>query len=646
MLSLTVSKTVNVKLLLALLIFSTAGFHSIAQNVVSIDDKTPHHIFQYGELEYLEDPNNTITFADVLKPSVDARFKKSVTYTPKYYNNTSYFWYKFKIRQSTRSKTHWMLEFFDQTIDDITLYVPNAGHTYKTYKFGYKYNFAQRGYKHKNFTIDLQNNSDTVQTYYVKLTSAQATNVIIVLRDIHRFIEYALDEYLIFGLFYGMILIFSLYNFLMFLAIRQQRYLYYVLYNLAVGFYEMCSDGISFQYLWPNSPYLNQYSVGTALFLSSVFGMLFTSNFLNLKTRAPRLFKVIIALIIVRCLFYICCLFNQQLFTYKLIEFIPLVAAFYSGCYILSRGFKPARFFVAGYSFLLIGFIVKAMLFFEVSWLPYGPITHYSLSFCFVIEMVLVSFAIGDSIRHLRKKKDSVQKRMIKQLQVNHELKDTLNNELSNLVEQRTKEVVANAIVIKQQNEELSSMNELLKEQAERISNLNSLLELDNQELQVNIEKVTRARVMSQDVNFEEFSKIYPDRESCFKFLSELKWAHGYTCRKCGNTNYLSGHLPYSRRCTKCRYEESVIAYTIFQNTKIPITKSFYMLFLIYSSKGSITSNKLSEILEIRQSTCWSYRDKIKKVMDERKKELKNAGSEGWSKLVLESSEKDISVAN
>jgi two-component system, sensor histidine kinase LadS len=646
MLSLTVSKPVNVKVLFTLFIFSVISLRSLAQNVVDIDDKTPHHIFQYGELEYLEDPNNTITFADVLKPAVDARFKKSVTYTPKYYNNTSYFWYKFKIRQSTKSKTHWMLEFFDQTIDDITLYAPDTNHIYKTYKFGYKYNFAQREYKHKNFTIDLKNNSDTVQTYYVKLTSAQATNVIIVLRDIHRFIEYALDEYLIFGLFYGMILIFSLYNFLMFLAIRQQRYLYYVLYNLAVGFYEMCSDGISFQYLWPNSPYLNQYSVGTALFLSSVFGMLFTSNFLNLKTRAPRLFKVIVALIIVRCLFYICCLFNQQLFTYKLVEFIPLVAAFYSGCYILSRGFKPARFFVAGYSFLLIGFIVKAMLFFEVSWLPYGPITHYSLSFCFVIEMVLVSFAIGDSIRHLRKKKDSVQKRMIKQLQVNHELKDTLNNELTNLVEQRTKEVVANAIVIKQQNEELSSMNELLKEQAERISNLNSLLELDNQELQVNIEKVTRARVMSQDVDFEEFSKIYPDRESCFKFLSELKWEHGYTCRKCGNTNYLSGHLPYSRRCTKCRYEESVIAYTIFQNTKIPITKSFYMLFLIYSSKGSITSNKLSEILEIRQSTCWSYRDKIKKVMDERKKELKNAGSEGWSKLVLESSEKDAPVAN
>lgn len=610
--------------------------HANAQDVVNIDDKVPHHIFSYGEVAYLEDAKNTISFADVLKPEFGGQFKKSVTYSPKYYNSKSYFWYKFKIRNSTRSKTHWLLEFFDQTINDITLYVPQANHTYRIYKYGYKYNFAQREYKHKNFTLDLENHSDTVSTYYVKMRATQATNILIVLRDVHWFIEYALSEYLVFGLFFGMILIFSLYNFLMFIAVRQSRYLYYVLYNLSVGFYEMCQDGIAFQYLWPNTPFLNQYSVGTAIFLSSIYGLLFTSNFLFLKTKAPKLYKVIVTLIILRCIYFGACLIDQRLFTYKVLEIIPLSFAFYAGVYVLRRGFKAARFFVVGHAFLLLGFTIKILLFLDVLWIPYGVPTHYSLSFCFVIEMVLVSFAIGDSIRQLRRKKDNVQKRMISQLHINQELKDTLNNELSNLVEQRTKELVENALTIKKQNDELNSMNVLLKEQAESITKLNGLLEIDNHELQVNIEKVTRARVMSLDVDFTEFNKIYPDRETCFKFLSELKWANGYTCRKCGNSNYLSGHLPYSRRCTKCRYEESVIAYTIFQNTKIPITKSFYMLFLIYSSKGSITSNKLSEILLIRQSTCWSYRDKIKKIMDERKKELKNAGTAGWSKLVLE----------
>jgi hypothetical protein len=610
------------KVIFAAIILSIVCGNTMAQDVVKIDDKVPQHMFSYGEIESLPDPGNTITFADVLKPEFAAKFKKSTTFTPKYYNIKSYFWYKFKIKESSKSKRHWLLEFFDQTINDIVLYVPDTNHTYRSYKYGYKYDFVQREYKHKNFTLDLTNNSDSVTTYYVKIRATQAANILIVLRDVHWFIGYALSEYLIFGLFFGMILIFSLYNFLMFLAIRQSRYLYYVLYNLSVGFYEMCQDGIAFQYLWPNTPFLNQYSVGTAIFLSSIFGLLFTSNFLYLKTKAPRLYKITIALVVLQCLYYIACLFDQQLFTFKILEFIPLLFAFYAGCYILNRGFKAARFFVAGYAFLLVGFTVRILLFLDVLWIPYGVLTHYSLSFCFVVEMVLVSFAIGDSIRHLRLKKDNVHKRMIKQLQINHELKDTLNNELSNLVEQRTKE--------------LHEMNILLQEQAESISKLNSLLELDNQELQVNIEKVTRARVMSLDVDFTEFSKIYPDRETCFKYLSELKWAYSYSCRKCCNTNYLSGHLPYSRRCTKCRYEESVIAYTIFQNTKIPITKSFYMLFLIYSSKGGITSNKLSEILDIRQSTCWAYRDKIKKVMEDRKKELKNVGSEGWSKLVME----------
>jgi hypothetical protein len=60
------------------------------------------------------------------------------------------------------------------------------------------------------------------------------------------------------------------------------------------------------------------------------------------------------------------------------------------------------------------------------------------------------------------------------------------------------------------------------------------------------------------------------------------------------------------------------------------------MLFLVYSTKGKISSHKLSEILAIRQSTCWSYSSRMKKLMEERKKDIKNAGDQGWSKLVLD----------
>jgi hypothetical protein len=165
---------------------------------------------------------------------------------------------------------------------------------------------------------------------------------------------------------------------------------------------------------------------------------------------------------------------------------------------------------------------------------------------------------------------------------------------------------------------------------------MNVLLEKDNIELKHNIEKVTDARALSAELSFEEFSAKYPDQESCNKFLSELKWTSGYHCLKCTNETYKYGRAPYSRRCTRCGYEESVLFNTIFQNNRIPINKAFYLVYLMYTTKGTISSYQLSEKLAIRQSTCWQYAIRIKKVMNDHKKDGRKTGNQGWSKLVID----------
>jgi hypothetical protein len=163
---------------------------------------------------------------------------------------------------------------------------------------------------------------------------------------------------------------------------------------------------------------------------------------------------------------------------------------------------------------------------------------------------------------------------------------------------------------------------------------MNILLEKDNIELKDNIEKVTDARALSTELSFEEFSAKYPDQEKCNKLLADIKWANGFQCIKCGNATYHDGRAPYSRRCTKCGYEESVLFNTIFQNSRIPINKAFYLVYLIYTSKGAISSYQLSEKLQVRQSTCWQYAIKIKKAMHDKQKGKKN-NNLGWSTLIL-----------
>jgi two-component system, sensor histidine kinase LadS len=625
--------------LISIFLISVCSIKGFGQQAVGISESLDQHIFSFGEIEFLEDPNESFTIQQVSSNEFKNKFKPSEISTP---HNTilhSVYWYRIKIKHNPAADKNYILEFFDQTIDNIIAYIPTENGDFHQIRTGDQYSFNQRQLDHKNFEIILDNEIDSERIYYFRIKSSQTTDVIIVLRSVSWFIKYALNEYFTFGIFYGMILVFSFYNLMMFIAIRQRQYLYYVAYNMSIGLYEMCTDGIAYQYLWPNFPEWNQYAYGVALYLVSVFALLFTRKLLNVKTRAPRLFKLINWTIAIRSIiFLICLIFNKNWFNYKAIEFVPLIIAFYTGIYIFIKGYRPARFFVLGYSFLFFGFTLKFLITLGYSWLNFGVISYYSLTVCFVIEMIFLAFAIGDKVRLLKKKKDKAQRRIINQMKINDQLKDTINKELETQVQQRTRETVEKSAIIATQNEELVRTNTILKEQAGEITRMNTFLEQDNIELHTSVEKISLARIMSADVDFEEFSKIYPDPDSCYKFLSDLKWSQGYICRKCGCDHYFHGHLPYARRCAKCSYEESVIANTVFQNTRVLITKAFYMIFLIYSSKGKVSSHKLSEILGIRQSTCWTYSSRIKKLMIERKKELRNAGEKGWSKLVLEKS--------
>lgn len=610
---------------------------SNAQQVVSIQDTVSQHIFTFKEIEVIEDTTNRFTFEQISSKAFDKEFKASSSSTPQTKKLNQTYWFRIKVKPNELARKSFLLEFFDQTIDHITAYIPQGDHHYKVENLGDANEFNKRLIHHKNFEIPLQNEGKEVQTYYFKIQSSQISDIIIVLRTAEWFISYALDEYFYFGIFYGMILVFSFYNLIMFVAMRQKQYLYYVLYNLSVGLFEMSTDGIAYQYLWPNASSWNQVSYAFALCATSIFALLFTRELLFVKAKAPKLNKLIMWVITCRIVFFVYCyLFDQHLFSYKFLEAIPLSVAFFTGIYIYKKGYQPARFFVLGYSFLFAGFCLKFLIMLGISWLNFGAISYYSLSFCFILEMVFLSFAIGDKVRILKLKKDKAQQKIIRQMAVNAKLKDTLNQELETKVEERTREVYHKSLIIESKNQALEEANALLQQQAEEISRMNVLLEQDNEELQTSVEKVTRDRVMNTDVDFEEFSKIYPDKESCYAFLAELKWSKGYHCRKCNSDHYFNGHILHSRRCSKCGYEESVTTYTVFHNTRIPINKAFYMIFLIYSSKGKISSHKLSELLSIRQSTCWTFGSRIKKVMEDRKKILKKNSKNGWSQLVIE----------
>jgi hypothetical protein len=182
--------------------------------------------------------------------------------------------------------------------------------------------------------------------------------------------------------------------------------------------------------------------------------------------------------------------------------------------------------------------------------------------------------------------------------------------------------------------EKFKLANDKLQQQAELITSINIKLTSDNRSLKADLNTLNKQRAIAELLETENFNKKFPDKEACYKFFNELKWADEYVCRKCGNKKYCDGNSPLARRCTKCRYDESVTAFTIFHKCKFSITKAIYMLLLIHYQQGNISSYELSRQLELRQKTCWSFKQKVMAAID-KLSDTDRKDPESWMKLIF-----------
>jgi len=121
--------------------------------------------------------------------------------------------------------------------------------------------------------------------------------------------------------------------------------------------------------------------------------------------------------------------------------------------------------------------------------------------------------------------------------------------------------------------------------------------------------------IFVKEISEEQLAELFESDDKCLEFLASVKWEEGFVCRKCGNTNFCHGKTPYSRRCTKCKTEESAAAGTIFHNCKFPLHKAFYIAYNVCKGKEELSTYEFARRLSLRQMTCWNFRKKIKEAV-------------------------------
>ena len=105
-------------------------------NIVLVNDGIVERNFMPYELMYYADTTNALSFARVSSIDFFEQFKKHPEYQNKDFKTDASYWIRLAIRHNTSTKKVWLLEFYDQTIDQLQAFIPQEEGNYKLVVMG------------------------------------------------------------------------------------------------------------------------------------------------------------------------------------------------------------------------------------------------------------------------------------------------------------------------------------------------------------------------------------------------------------------------------------------------------------------------------------------------------------------------------
>jgi len=113
------------------------------------------------------------------------------------------------------------------------------------------------------------------------------------------------------------------------------------------------------------------------------------------------------------------------------------------------------------------------------------------------------------------------------------------------------------------------------------------------------------------------FLDRYGSEDKCEAALVASRWPRGFACPACG-AGVHGGFIRAGRRywqCAACRHQCSATSGTIFESTKLPLTRWFLAMHLLTQSKNNVSALELMRHLGVCYKTAWLLKHKLMEVM-------------------------------
>jgi len=391
--------TFRLRIVLTLLVVTLVLYASVRAATTKVDAKFTSAALG-PTVEVLEDPSGHMEFDAVRAAS---GFKPTPNMGTNFGFTRSAWWLRLTLANPDAVDRHVMLREDYPLIDYLDLWAPDHDGAWQHTATGDRTVFSTREFVHRDFIFELDLPAQSQRTFYLRGASDGPVDLDLTLYEAHALIGALSGEQLAYGVYYGGFLVLVLYNFFIFLIVRDRAFFYYLLYASSYGLYFAIHNGIAFEFLWPNNPAWGNQSLLVTLALALIFGLQFTRTFLDTAGFAARLDKaalVLQALAVVGLIASFFAPYAVLILPLALLTVVVTALIMILGTLGVVKGYAPARYFMTAWGMLLIGVMAYMLKVFGL--LPHNVFTQNGFQVGSLMEMVLLSLALASRLRDLR----------------------------------------------------------------------------------------------------------------------------------------------------------------------------------------------------------------------------------------------------
>jgi diguanylate cyclase (GGDEF)-like protein len=319
----------------------------------------------------------------------------------------SSFWFTTTIAAGPDSPSELMLEQRYALMDEMDVHWHCDSGMQAHFSAGDSLPWSARPFPHPGFVFPLILPPGDTCRLLIRARNTEAMELPLVLWKKSSFHDEDRQRTLVDGVFFGVLLVMALYNFVLWLSVREDSYLYYAGFVLMLNLFFASQLGYLYQWTLGYFPYWHYLSVPLIIIGADVFGSLFYLRFLRLRERMPRLAWIIYVTLVATVMSG---LLSLMLDYQTLIALVLAITGFNSlagivaAVYLSGQGSRPAQFLVMGWLAFIVCVIIMVLTKFGAMHSDF--ISEYGMRLGAAIEVVIFSFALSLRINEERRAKE------------------------------------------------------------------------------------------------------------------------------------------------------------------------------------------------------------------------------------------------